>query len=693
MSASESDFKPAHDSPESSAEEEPQSRSRGTSSAPSALSRKRRRQSGSSAGDSIRGASSGPDVRYHLQGHYKDEYRVLFNDTVHSAAARFNLDDSILHKKVQIGTSIWSPEEKAMFFAALERLGKDDTPGIAKAIGTKSIPEVRQFSLLLADSAVEQGYTDVTLRDVPAAAEIGAECNARLELAGDALAWFQERFEAKKEQERFGKYWLLTPEIAEEIEAALPSSRQPSVASTAPPGSDNEEDIKTADDSVTVPQILQDIPEANILIPMNLLKLSSELFMNGSASPPSWYPHWSTLVSPLASTPSIYRTALVDFHALVISLTRRLVQTAIIQANSRIRSQGWRVKKGVSPLVKKRDAYTAIDMLRLPRNGAERWGRVARRCGLRVFDGVGKSKREVDWNEVEEDSRFSRKSTEALNTDEETPGLASEPDDDFKSRAVRSGTPLPSRASMHTDSDREEGSDGGDEGEGSDAESTQSDQSDGTTLSSSGSAQNFGDADEPDEHILENIDHNASKSEERRLWDIVGNPFPTTERASVKAEEEELEEVKSERYGTRVAVEPDWRTWTEYHAEWEQFPMPVPTALFKSNQRNRSPAPLPPNSIDIETGQSSGAEGLHGGSRRKRRKVRETEIPIRGARAYAALQDRMSGSEERNTGPENSENDADVPAPSVEDASAGMFRAVSPSDDDIEWDTKPSIET
>ena len=167
---------------------------------------------------------------------------MLFNEEVKDAAARLAVDDTFTQTQTQIGASIWTPKEKSLYFAALQRLGKDDLPGIARAVGTKSIPEVRHVSLLLEDAVTSQGGAKVTLLDIPAAAEVASECADRLELAADALASYQERFETKREQERYGEYWLITPEIAEEIEAAHGPSRRSSVASSLAPGSGDDDD-------------------------------------------------------------------------------------------------------------------------------------------------------------------------------------------------------------------------------------------------------------------------------------------------------------------------------------------------------------------------------------------------------------------------------------------------------------------
>lgn len=159
--------------------------------------------------------------RREMEANYNDDYRVLFNQEVSQAASRFSVSGSALHYNKQVASSLWSSTEQAAFFASLGRLGKDDLPGMARAIGTKTETEARNFLLLLQDAAAKQGDAKVTLRDIPAAIELGDACDQKLEDAGDALAWYQEKLGAAQEKERYGKYWLITPSVAEEIEDAI----------------------------------------------------------------------------------------------------------------------------------------------------------------------------------------------------------------------------------------------------------------------------------------------------------------------------------------------------------------------------------------------------------------------------------------------------------------------------------------
>jgi RNA polymerase I-specific transcription initiation factor RRN5 len=661
MSATESDFEP-------SADEQPRTNSRPRQSRTPKSPRKRRR-SQSESPDRQRNS------KRHLDGQYNDAYRGLFNEHVTAAATRFDLTDPFFHDSThpihgQIGAVKWSSKEKSMFYAALDKLGQDDVLGMAKVIKTKSIPEIRELLLLLQDASFKQGDMRLTLRDIPAATEVSLQCSERLELAGDALAWYQERFEAKQEQEKFGEYWLITPEIAQKIEDAVKSSRQGSVVSESAPALGGRSVLPLEEDTLSTVQILLDIPEGNLLNISTLLTLSSSMFMNPCPNLPSPSQHWKELISPLADKPSIYRTALLDLQTLVHSLTKRLTQACIMQATSRIRTQGWRIKKGVNLLVKKRDVNTAIDMLGLKRDGRERWRGVARRSRFRVVDGIGKSRRELSWNEVEEALAIFDRFSDVGITDGATTAAESEAEEEFKARAVRSGTPLPTGTPEDYDFGSENDSDEEYEEEEENVDDSFAPASPESTKAS--------DSPEFEPNTLEDFDREASRNEEARLWDIIG-VSPTSKKGSSKREDE-VEEPELKATNKIMANNNDWRDWSHYRATWEDTQTPVPTTKFRANQNpvaSNYPVYIGLNdtAYDTQAAKSSSSE-QPSGRRKKRAKTTEHEIPIRGARAYAAMQEeRISVSEDRDADSDESGGGADLAVLSVEDAHTGQSSA------------------
>jgi RNA polymerase I-specific transcription initiation factor RRN5 len=587
-------------------------------------------------------ATSLSPLKGHLDGEYNDAYRLLYNETVAAASVRFVADENFQPNDAMIGVSKWSAKEKSMLFAALDRLGRDEVPGIARAIGTKSIPETQAFLHLIQDAsskAVKRRNANIILEDIPAAVEVGAHCRRRLELAGDALAWYQERYEAKQEQERYGKYWLITPGIADEI------NQSPLRVKSPDSGVDAE--MLDASHDPPVPQALQDIPEAELLNASTMLHLSKNYFMNPSPDIPYPWPHWTDLISEIATEPSIYRTAFNDMHALVVSLTRRLVQTIIIQATARIRTSELRASKGVSLCVRRRDVLTAVDLLGLSRNSRERWRGMARRCGLRVekriADGRGdKRPVNVPWNEVERLLGLTSMQAEPLSTDIETAGLTSGTEDEnFRSRAMRGGTPLPiGRPADVLEDDQSNAIRREDSDSNSNGYRPSHDPVSNTSMSDEvlSDAHDSRDMSEDRLDALEAFDQAARREEEDYLWGLVGDA-PAIDQYQTKLKTESAEpEVKETIRRPTYDVPNDWRSWTKYRATWEEMRTPIPLSTFDVSQTGEDPVE-PAISIEQEPG-SAHEYGYSPDKTRRRRQMRErdkTDLPIRGARAYAAM--------------------------------------------------------
>ncbi|KAH6846339.1 hypothetical protein B0T12DRAFT_486676 [Alternaria alternata] len=633
--------------------------------------------------------------KYYLEGKYNDAYRVLFNEDVNRAAARFETHpENFQYYNRQIGASNWSPREQAVFFGALERLGKDDIAGIAGAIGTKSIPETQELLLLLHDAATKQGDAKLTLRHVPAAIEVSDECNEQLHVAAEALAWFQEVFEANQERDKFGDHWLITPAVADKIESALDVRNLR--ATTSPLASESEPEPSRRGGRVIIgactsckkfkqkcdratpcancvrrntgeciypeqsikPEtgdqfdkrskkpkpkagILQDIPEAGLLQPQVMLTLSKTLFMNRSPTIPSPWPHWSEYTSEFAQEPSIYRSAFNDLHTLVVSVTKRLVQTAIIQATSRLRAQRQRVKGGV-PLIKRRDALTAIDVVGMPRNSQERWRGVARRCALRVYEGKwsryrrNKTRREVPWDEFERIMAPVEPSAELSTTDAEMSGNDNA---GFSARAKRSGTPLPMDQLGLSDSDDESLLEDS-------ALASRSTSQPRNTVDQLANSPPATDSEKhgPQKLTLADFDRETSRKEEQNLWKMLGlEPVIKAEETNIDrdSDEEDLDEDE------KIRTVPDgWRSWTSCRAEWEELGTPPPEFAFLANQK---PLDVPPilQGDTSDTTESTSDSDTNAPTRRPKPQSkpsiqRTIELHTRGTHAYAALQGRSS---------------------------------------------------
>ena len=90
-------------------------------------------------------------------------------------------------------------------------------------------------------------------------------------------------------------------------------------------------------------------------------------------------------MTPTMDPPAIRYSALADLHDMVITMTRRLVQTTIFMAESRLRSTESPV---FSPeqVIRQADVKTAISALDMPLNAWQYWIKMPRRTGVKVVE-------------------------------------------------------------------------------------------------------------------------------------------------------------------------------------------------------------------------------------------------------------------------------------------------------------------
>lgn len=687
--------------------------------------------------------------KYYLEGNYNDAYRVLFNEEVTRVGARFTPSEGSQHQHqhqhqhytTQYGASTWSTEEQATLFAALERLGKDDVAGIAKAIGTKSIPETHELLLLLKDAATTKGSLGLTMIDIPAAIEVGRECTEELDDMAEALAWYQEQWEVAEEQKRYGDHWLITPRIADDIEVAIngpsravstqpatpaepetprtgpgiagscerckrykmrcdrktpcsncarmkkqvaceykPSKRTPLSVESTPQLSESEQAVDVDNGSPAAahdelqPQLFHAIPEANLLHAENMLLLSRDLFMNRSPDIPSPWPHWSAYASEQVPEPSVMRTCFNDFHTIAVSVTKRLMQTAIIQATSRLRSERCRSEKGVTPKVKTRDVLSAIDVLGMKRNGRSRWTGVARRCNVRVIDEQRTTRfkvkqREISWDQAEQVLGLYDAVTTHNDVHSAVPATDSEGDEDFRRRAARHGTPLPMEklSLSKSESDLESTVDTGDDADesdtgGTDEESQGSVNEDVTDRSASIDPEDAAQIDQT-RQTLELFDQDARRLEEKALSTRLG--FTITVKSEAP-DDRLLEHDSDDAREALVSTADDWRDWTEYRAEWDEHPTPVPLSKFIANEKPRAQSYLVGAAVnsDSSTGSRSAQRSAKTGSS-------TVKLNPQDPRKHAAMLSNAYGAYDSAPASNSSDADsveADMPAQSIEHA-------------------------
>ncbi|KAH0371228.1 hypothetical protein KCU65_g1945, partial [Aureobasidium melanogenum] len=367
-----------------------------------------------------------PSITKSTKATYSDVYRNFYNAEVEELIHPYQ---SITHAlpASEIGVAVWTPLEKETLFRKVSALGKDDIKGISSAIRSKSETEVRQYLTLLDQGTVEGNVTKAlpvfSAADISPAFEVSKQSEDLLEEYANGLAQYQTRSDQKREKKRHGDYWLLTEEIAHEVEEQVMArdesykksglhdeieneddeedddlenaksdheaantdvesgQEDPRTDAEDEPDSSGEATTQNQEPNQQLSETLEEImvPSAELLdLPM-WLRLS-RLFMYQSSELGD---SWDNLITSRHETPSMYHTAFQDFHNLTISLTRRVVQATIFQTMTRLRA---RDKDQPSARVTKTDVRAATEILDLQPNTRKFWASVPRKHGLRIYE-------------------------------------------------------------------------------------------------------------------------------------------------------------------------------------------------------------------------------------------------------------------------------------------------------------------
>ncbi|KAI0196079.1 hypothetical protein EV127DRAFT_331180 [Xylaria flabelliformis] len=343
-----------------------------------------------------------------MKGNFNAAYLDLLNRDINDAAS------GLLHGEAeeeedadqQIGAVMWSTAEKAAFFAAVSRLGRADFTGISARIGTKSELEVHQYLVLL--DATEGKGDALRPVDIPAAVEIGAECAAALEAAADALSLCQESYEEQVEKKKWGSRWRVTAQLVETFKKQLRMEKE---------------------DQENKSERLDEPPFFQFFRVQNWLLLSNRVFMNSAIPDGNW-----RAASEEHEPPAIQMTVLSDLYALAVSVTRRLVVSALYVAESRIRRNSFEVvQRKRKTKVSVEDVIAAVSSLGMKQNSNEFWARCARRLQLDVVnDTTGEDI--VTDEEDEEDEEHHTDSEQGMDSDDQlSRTVESEPESTEKS--------------------------------------------------------------------------------------------------------------------------------------------------------------------------------------------------------------------------------------------------------------------
>ena len=482
-----------------------------------------------------------------LKPFYNDKYRVLLNSTMRDIASG-GLSEVVPLPPNQIGVTVWSSEEKETFFSVLARRGRHDIKGIAADIGSKSESEVYTYLEMLQNAMAEQNVHVhrkhlLTIDGIEPALEVSQQCCVALDVAAEAVSVLQHKEEEKIERQKHANLSLLTSTVAKWANRSLLA------------GEEGEQEV------------LQALPAATLLNLRNFLTLSERFFMNSSIPENNWRSYAGRRQSP-----SITYTAFSDTHTLAISLTRKLIQSSLFFAMSRIRTLA-RSDHTPKQHVKARDVEAALNVSGMEAHGRKTWIATARKCRLRVYENVRHQKvegKKYSYDEVEatlsKDSFGSRgryRSRSAGNEDVSNP-----PTDRSSASSVEDVPEESSSSPDHLSTDK--------------SDSSLSNESPSSAELSSSSSSEQGSTkqrlEQAEDAYLEASDQKASKEEEKRLWEILG------EDPSVKMDLEPIDLPPVPRRANREKFV-DWTAWIDYIAEWENFEAPVAASSFSKNRR------------------------------------------------------------------------------------------------------------
>ena len=475
---------------------------------------------------------------------YSDAYRILLNEVITEARSNVNLIEEEPLRPSQIGVTSWSVEEKQAFFAALDRKSKHDLQSIAGAVRTKSESEVHVYVQLLHQGTIEHHLHHrhpelVGQADLSAAFEVSQECEKALDQDAHSLSVMQYSQEAKLAKRKYGEMWLLNRETVGYLEGNI------------------------TNDNVPVAEPAQLTSAVELLDLANFLKLSERVFMNSSNLQGNWKSYADN-----GELPSIFCTAFLDFHTLAISITKRLVQSALYFAMSRLRASDTGTYTH-GRFVRKEDVTAALDVLGMKANSRDFWAEAGRRCDLHVYERItrfGKAKGKLSYSEAE------RRVREAILSEDESVSSSSEDEDEIdslKEHAAASGIEI---------SEQEESE------QFSASPTDSSDLLDDIGLFPIHSARAKHQLHTSEklarlqDTYAEVLDRQTSQKEEQRLWEILGKQQP------IKPDDVELPPRPiTERKLKDDLV--DWRDWINYRSAWERYETPVLAESFRRNRR------------------------------------------------------------------------------------------------------------
>ncbi|KAJ5145968.1 uncharacterized protein N7515_000532 [Penicillium bovifimosum] len=447
------------------------------------------------------------------------------------------------YQGTQHGSVVWTSTEKEVFFNVLDRKGKGSIKELAAAIGTKSELEVMAYIQILHKALEAQYISDKhvermpVLGDVPAALEVSRECCELLEEYAEVMVYQESLIENKTGQKHHGDNWLITRPRAQDLV---------------------DDKDETARGDLRLAAGLLNLP--------NWIRLSQVLFMNfnGSKADDNWWKLVSRTDNMTLNTASMTADSVVDFYSLAVSVTRRLIQSSLFFAMSRLRSanRSGRDRKGH---VRLQDVRAAVEVLNM-KHRRPNFVDIARRNEI-IIEDVHNRKGWVppvfsyeeaeeiidksEWFRYRKDGSMYRDGNDESDPDDDEMDID---DDEADSDAlVEADLPLPSASGADLEP---ETVDEMAAGESSDLSSP---------LASDDELEM-----DPEEEHAELADESASRRHEVDLLRLMEQPLPAVLDERLKAEEtEEKSRLQPERRIRDDLL--DWRDRTLYRSEWEEY--------------------------------------------------------------------------------------------------------------------------
>ncbi|KAL9072445.1 MAG: hypothetical protein Q9161_003615 [Pseudevernia consocians] len=459
--------------------------------------------------------SSQPGLK-RLKFSYNDDYRGLLNSAIEEIASTTSPGTGNLLQESQIGVTVWSSEEKRAFFRALSRRGRQDIRGIATDVGSKSESEVYVYSDMLYKAAVDQQIYENCKNFLDT-----SKIEAALEIRGDCCAALDLAAEA-------------VSALQQNEEERVEKKRHKELALLTP------RIARWVEHSLVVPEggkeeVSNQIPAASLLKLMNFLALSKRFFMNSVIAEDNW----RSYTGKKTRSPSII----------------------VMSASGNYTPQ---------PHVKRRDVMAALNVLGMKTDARAFWARAARRCKLRVYDKVrhrqvfGKRYRYVEVERILSSSIIS---------DPENPEITA--------KDATASTPREGRTLTGSSASASEGSVSSDsmpiDFDGSSALSSDEDLS-ATSLDPANKQNRMQEGhDQLQDAYAEALDQQASRDEERRLWEMLGeDPAGEMEPVDVKLPKRPF---PNQKYKEELL---NWKQWVDYAGDWEIHE----TSVFRSGFAN-----------------------------------------------------------------------------------------------------------